>query len=132
MSEHRSTASKMSARLAAMGIASVAALGGVVSAAAPASASTTACSTSWGVEVWEYANYGGACLMFTSNYDDTHGISYWDGAQVFWVAGTAENNYPWTIWLYYDSFAGGPRQEFSAGPYSANLKFAGVGSVYGI
>jgi hypothetical protein len=132
MSEHRSTASKMSSRLAAVGIASAAALGGVVSTAAPASASTASCSSGWGVEVWEYANYTGACLMFTSNYQDTHGVTYWNGAQVYWTAGTAENNYPWGISLCYDSYGGGPCQGFSAGPYSANLQFAGVGSVYGI
>ncbi len=134
MSKHRSITSKTGARVAALGIASVAALGGIVSAAAPASASTSlpGCSSARGVEVWQYQNYGGACGMLTSNVSDTRGLTYWNGYSVYLYAGTAENNYPWGISLCDFTYGGGPCQGYPAGPYSANLQFTGVGSAYGL
>jgi len=132
MIRSRPAVSKAWSRFAAVGIAGAAAFGGVAATAAPASASVASCSRGWGVEVWEYANYGGNCLMFTSNYDDTHDVRFADNASVFYDAGTAENNYPWGVTLCYNSNGGGPCQGYSAGPYSASLQFQGVGSVYGI
>ena len=130
-SKHRLIASKTGARLAALGIASAAALSGVVGTAASASAQQLpSCSLAPGVEVWEYARYSGKCVMFQSDDSDTHGLTYSDGALVFWVAGSAENNYPWGSLLCYDSYGSGPCQGFSPGPYSANLSFEGVGSVF--
>ncbi|GAA1230351.1 hypothetical protein GCM10009665_20940 [Kitasatospora nipponensis] len=105
-------------------------LAGGVAMASPASASTTSCSAARGVEVWEYSNYGGGCVMFTSSTADTRSIRYPSGNNVYAFAGTAENNYPWTVKLCYEISGNGGCQYYGPGPYSANLNFQGAGSVY--
>ncbi|MFJ5229287.1 hypothetical protein ACIQBJ_05235 [Kitasatospora sp. NPDC088391] len=109
---------------------SAAALTGGLALAAPAGAATVNCSSARGVEVWEYANYGGGCRMFTASTADTRGDRYPSGNNVYAFAGTAENNYPWTVKLCYDTNGGGGYQYYGPGPYSANLQFQGVGSLY--
>ncbi|MGW4381015.1 hypothetical protein [Kitasatospora sp. NPDC004531] len=116
-------------KIAALVVSAAALAGGVVMAS-PANAAIVGCSINQGVEIWEYASYGGKCVMLTGSYDDTHGIRYSDGVEVYYTAGSAENNYPWAITVCYNAHGGGPCRGYVAGPSSGNLGFQGVGTVY--